>query len=202
MKKFIVINGPWDLEVATNVIIVERPQSLLLHSHPEIELMRAASAMKLSKTYSDLCMKRENISAPRDSFQRWLMERKLHDSGPDPLLPSRCMVEVSPAMYREIMNDIPIRIVKPKFTQDARKQLSHYANALQKVIESGSCPVESKKIVKWSVEDTFEWLRRTVGACYEDYGKRATTYANQNQASGKKALVPSSSLPQNTDWST
>lgn len=179
MKKFIVINGPWDLEVATNVIIVERPQSLLLHSHPEVELMRASCTMKLMKTYSDLCLKRENISAPRDSFQRWLMERKLRDQGLDPLLPSRCMVEVSPAMYREIMNDIPIHIVKPKFTQDARKQLSHYAKAAKKIIESGSCPVESKKIVKWSVEDTFEWLRRTVGACYEDFQDRLEHLRNQ-----------------------
>lgn len=70
MKKFIVINGPWDLEVATNVIIVERSQSLLLHSHPEIELMRAGWTMKLIKTYEDLCQKRESICAPRDSFQR------------------------------------------------------------------------------------------------------------------------------------
>lgn len=180
MKKFIVINGPWDLDIATNVLIVERPQShTLLHPHPEIELMRAGCTMKLLKTYSDLCLKRENISAPRDSFQRWLMERKLQDQGLDPLLPSKCAVEVSPAMYREIMNDIPIRIVKPKFTQDARKQLSHYAKAAKKIIESGSCPVESKKVVKWSVEDTFEWLRRTVGACYEDFQDRLEHLRNQ-----------------------
>lgn len=171
-KKFIV-PGPWDLEIPTNVIIVERPQSLHLHSHPEIELLRAGYVQKLIKTYEDLCQKRESISAPKDSFHRWLMERKITDqNGLDPLLPSMCPVEVSPAMYREIMSDIPIRIVRPKFTQDARKQLSHYAKAAKKIVESGSCPVESKKIVKWSVEDTFEWLRRTVGACYEDFQVR------------------------------
>jgi phosphorylated CTD-interacting factor 1 len=31
---------------------------------------------------------------------------------------------------------------------------------------------ESRKIVKWNVEDTFNWLRRTVGASYEDFQER------------------------------
>lgn len=33
-------------------------------------------------------------------------------------------------------------------------------------------PAESKKIVKWNAEETFEWLRRTVGASYEDFQDR------------------------------
>ena len=31
---------------------------------------------------------------------------------------------------------------------------------------------ESRKIVKWNVEDTFQWLRRTVGATYDDFQER------------------------------
>ena len=31
---------------------------------------------------------------------------------------------------------------------------------------------ESRKLVKWNVEDTFSWLRRTVGASYEDFQER------------------------------
>lgn len=31
------------------------------------------------------------------------------DKGSDPLLPSNCEPVVSPSMFREIMNDIPIR---------------------------------------------------------------------------------------------
>jgi phosphorylated CTD-interacting factor 1 len=34
------------------------------------------------------------------------------------------------------MNDIPIKLVRPKFTGDARKQLSKYAEAAKKMIES------------------------------------------------------------------
>ncbi|XP_055383752.1 mRNA (2'-O-methyladenosine-N(6)-)-methyltransferase isoform X2 [Condylostylus longicornis] len=171
-KKMYALTGPWDLEIFTNVVIVERPPTLLPHPHPEIEAMRAACTMKLVRTYEDLCVRRENIKAPKDSFNRWLMERKIIDRGCDPLLPSNCQPEVSPSMYREIMNDIPIKIVKPKYTGDARKQLSRYAQAAKNILESRSAPPESKKVVKWNVEDTFQWLRRTVGASYEDFQDR------------------------------
>lgn len=171
MKKFILA-GPWDLEVPTNVIIVERPPVLLPHPHPEIEAMRSAYVVKLIKTYEDLCMRRENIKSPKESFYRWLMERKVIDRGCDPLLPSNCSPEISPLMYREIMNDIPLKIVKPKFTGDARKQLSKYAEAAKNIIESRPAPAESKKVVKWNAEETFQWLRRTVGASYEDFQDR------------------------------
>lgn len=171
MKRF-VLAGPWDLEVCSNVIIVERPPSLYPHVYPEIEAMRAAFTIRLIKTYEDLCNRRENIKAPRESFSRWLMERKVIDRGFDPLLPSLCHPEISPSMYREIMNDIPLKIVKPKFTGDARKQLSKYAEAAKNLIEIRSAPAESKKVVKWNAEETFQWLRRTVGASYEDFQDR------------------------------
>lgn len=78
------------------------------------------------------------IDAPRDSFSRWLMERKVVDHGWDPLLPSQCFPEVSQSMYREIMNDIPIKLQRPKFTGEARKQLSKYAEAAKRMIETRS----------------------------------------------------------------
>lgn len=31
------------------------------------------------------------------------------DKGHDPLLPSDCELVISPSMFREVMNDIPIR---------------------------------------------------------------------------------------------
>lgn len=177
-KKFI-LSGPWDLEVPTNAIIVERPPTLMAHPHPEIEAMRAAFVNKLIRTYDELCMRRENIRSPRESFHRWLMERKVIDTGADPLLPSHCSPEISPSMYREIMQDIPLKIVKPKFTGDARKQLSKYAEAANNIIESRPAPAESKKVVKWNAEETFQWLRRTVGASYEDFQDRLSHLKRQ-----------------------
>lgn len=171
LKKFI-LTGPWDLEVPSNVVIVERPPTLLPHPHPEIEAMRAAYTIRLIRTYEDLCTRRENIKAPKESFMRWMMERRVIDRGCDPMLPSNCHPEISPSMYREIMNDIPLKIVKPKFTGDARKQLSKYAEAAKNIIEIRPAPAESKKVVKWNAEETFQWLRRTVGASYEDFQDR------------------------------
>lgn len=49
------------------------------------------------------------IEPPRESFNRWLLERKVIDKGVDPLLPSECEPVISPSMFREVMNDIPIR---------------------------------------------------------------------------------------------
>ncbi len=39
-------------------------------------------------------------------------------------------------------------------------------------MEVRSASSESRKIVKWNVEDTFTWLRRTVGANYDDFQER------------------------------
>ncbi|GLH02986.1 Phosphorylated CTD-interacting factor 1 [Gryllus bimaculatus] len=108
-KKF-VLAGPWDLEIATNVVIYERPPTILPHPHPDVEVLRCSLAAKLRQCYQELCHSREAIDAPKDSFNRWLMERKVIDTGSDPLLPSTCIPEISMCMYREIMNDIPIKL--------------------------------------------------------------------------------------------
>ena len=63
------------------------------------------------------------------------------------------------SMYREIMNDLPMKLVKPKFTGEARKQLSKYCEAAKKLMEVRGVSPEGRKIVKWNVEDTFSWLR-------------------------------------------
>ncbi|XP_044750647.1 mRNA (2'-O-methyladenosine-N(6)-)-methyltransferase [Coccinella septempunctata] len=180
VKKFILA-GPWDLDVQTNVIIFERPPSSYMHSHPEIEAYRCSLLAKLRQCYEELCHSRESIDAPKDSFNRWLMERKVIDTGYDPLLPSSCFPEISQSMYKEIINDIPIKLVQPKFTGDARKQLSRYAEASKKIIESRDAGSESRKVVKWNVDETFQWLRKTVGATYDDFQDRLAHLRQQCQ---------------------
>jgi len=170
-KKFIV-SGPWDLEIPTNVILYEKSPSLLPHPHPEVELLRFQLMMGLRKSYQEMCHSREGIDAPKESFNRWLLERKVIDQGKDTLFPSYCFPEVSMAMYREIMNDIPMKLVRPKYTGEARKQLSKYCEAAKRMIETRGTSSEGRKIVKWNVEDTLSWLRRTVGASYDDFQER------------------------------
>lgn len=76
------------------------------------------------------------IEAPKESFNRWLLERKVLDKGIDPMLPSNCTPEISVSMYREIMNDVPVKLVKPKYSGDARRQLVKYAEAAKKMIDT------------------------------------------------------------------
>ncbi|XP_014213980.1 phosphorylated CTD-interacting factor 1 [Copidosoma floridanum] len=179
-KKFILA-GPWDIEIPTNVIIYERAPTTLFHVHPDVEALRCGLLAKLRQCYQELCHTRESIDAPKDSFNRWLMERKVIDCGSDPLLPSQCFPEISQSMYREIMNDIPIKLIRPKFTGDARKQLSRYAEAAKKVIESRDASPDSRKVVKWNAEDTFQWLRKTVGATFDDFQDRLAHLKRQCQ---------------------
>ncbi|XP_019764323.2 mRNA (2'-O-methyladenosine-N(6)-)-methyltransferase [Dendroctonus ponderosae] len=179
-KKFILA-GPWDLEISTNVIIFERPPCIYMHSHPEVEAYRCAMLAKLRQCYQELCHSREAIDAPKDSFNRWLMERKVIDTGYDPLLSSSCYPEISLSMYKEIMNDIPIKLVRPKFTGDARKQLSRWAEAAKTIMESRNAEAESRKVVKWNVDETFQWLRKTVGATYDDFQDRLAHLKQQCQ---------------------
>jgi len=91
------------------------------------------------------------------------------DRGTEPLLPSNCASPVSPAMSREIMNDIPVKLTKPKYSSDARRQLFKYAEAAKRLIESRGVSSESRKVVKWHAEDTFTWLRRQPNASFDDY---------------------------------
>jgi len=164
------------------------------HPHPDTEVLRFQFIMKLRQTFQEMCHSREGIDAPKESFNRWLLERKVSEGGPrndhyrhspvdraDPVLPSRCSPEISMSMYREIMNDIPMKLVKPKFTGEARKQLSKYCEAAKKLMEMRSASSESRKVVKWNVEDTFNWLRRTVGANYDDFQERLQHLKTQCQ---------------------
>ncbi len=85
------------------------------------------------------------IDAPKDSFNRWLLERKVLDTGHDPMLPTSCPREVSQSMYREIMNDIPVKLTKPKYSGDARRQLFKYAEAAKKMIEQRLVNIRNQK---------------------------------------------------------
>ncbi|XP_033009815.1 mRNA (2'-O-methyladenosine-N(6)-)-methyltransferase [Lacerta agilis] len=162
----------WDLDIQTNAVIKQRAPSEVLSPHPEVELLRSQLMLKLRQHYRELCQQREGIEPPRESFNRWMLERKVVDRGTDPLLPSNCEPVVSPSMFREIMNDIPIRLSRIKFREEAKRLLFKYAEAAKRLIESRSASSDSRKVVKWNVEDTFSWLRRDHSASKEDYMDR------------------------------
>nr|KAF6472055.1 PDX1 C-terminal inhibiting factor 1 [Molossus molossus] len=162
----------WDLDIQTNAVIKHRGPSEVLPPHPEVELLRSQLILKLRQHYRELCQQREGIEPPRESFNRWMLERKVVDKGSDPMLPSNCEPVVSPSMFREIMNDIPIRLSRIKFREEAKRLLFKYAEAARRLIESRSASPDSRKVVKWNVEDTFSWLRKDHSASKEDYMDR------------------------------
>ncbi|CAM1330231.1 PCIF1 (predicted) [Pycnogonum litorale] len=180
-QKRLIISGPWDFDIQTNIVIWERKLSLLPPPHPEVEQLRATLVGKLRQQYQEMCHSREGIDSPRESFNRWIMERKVKDRGSDPLLPSNCFPEISNSMYREIINDIPIKLVRPKYPGDARKQLSRYAEAAKTMIDSRNCSSECRKIVKWNVEAAFLWLRKSLNATYDDHLERLAHLKHQCQ---------------------
>lgn len=172
----------WNFDIPTNAVIKERAPLNLPPPHPEIECIRSLLVMQLRKKYQDMCTQRENIDAPVDSFNRWLLERKVIDKGKDPLLPSDCTPELSNSLVHEIMEDIPIKVIKPKLSSDARKQLFKYAEAAKKMIEtSRTTSQEGRKVVKWNVDETFKWLRKKHNSSYEDYLERSTHLKRQCQ---------------------
>uniref|UniRef100_A0A4W6FG15 mRNA (2'-O-methyladenosine-N(6)-)-methyltransferase n=1 Tax=Lates calcarifer TaxID=8187 RepID=A0A4W6FG15_LATCA len=172
LKVCVVFRIYWDLDIQTNAVIREHPPANHLPPHPEIELQRAQLVTKLRQHYHELCHQREGIDPPRESFNRWLLERKVIDKGHDPLLPSDCDPIISPSMFREVMNDIPIRLSRIKYKEEARKLLFKYAEAAKKMIDSRNASPESRKVVKWNAEDTMSWLRRDHSASKEDYMDR------------------------------
>lgn len=137
----------WDLDIQTNAVIKHRGPSEVLPPHPDVELLRSQLILKLRQHYRELCQQREGIEPPRESFNRWMLERKVVDKGCDPLLPSNCEPVVSPSMFREIMNDIPIRLSRIKFREEAKRLLFKYAEAARRLIESRFgffCPTQCK----------------------------------------------------------
>ena len=183
--------GPWSLETPNNSVIFERPPSLLHHPHPEVELLRGQLIAKLRSLYLEMCKSRANIEAPKESLNRWLMERKLTDKGSDPLFPSCCSNEMSQSLYQEIMNDVPVKLFRPKFSGEARKQLTRYAEAAEKMIDQSSMTPESRKIVKWNVEDTYQWIRKKMNASFDEYQERLRHMRQQCQPLLTESAKPS-----------
>ena len=173
--------GPFEFEIESNCFLWEGIVFYYFHAHPETELSRSNFINKLRQQYYELCHTREGIEPPKDSFTRWILERKITDKGCDPFLPSDCPSELSKTLYNEIMNDIPIKQINPKFSAEARKQLSKYAEAAKKIIDSPHVSAYSRKIVKWNVEDAFEWIRKTLNATYDDYIERLEHLKKQCQ---------------------
>lgn len=179
MRKDMLKGAFWDFMIESNATMQERFPCIMPPPHNDMELMRSSLVHKLRQQYQELCMTRESIGAPSESFNRWLLERMVVDKGKDPMLPSQCKDPVSPSMMREIMSDIPIKLYRPNLHSDARKLLVRYAEAAKKMIETRNASSESRKLVKWTAEDTFNWLRSQPTCSIDNCMKRLTHLKEQ-----------------------
>ncbi|XP_786170.4 mRNA (2'-O-methyladenosine-N(6)-)-methyltransferase [Strongylocentrotus purpuratus] len=179
MRKDMLKGLFWDFTLESNATMHERFPCTLPPPHNDIELMRSVLVSKLRQQYHELCMAREGIHAPSESFNRWLLERMVVDKGKDPMLPSQCPDPVSSSMMREIMSDIPIKLYRPNLHSHARKLLVKYAEAAKKMIESRPASSESRKLVKWNAEDIFQWTRKQPNCTIDECMKRLTYLKDQ-----------------------
>ena len=75
------------------------------------------------------------VDEPKESFNRWLLERKVLSISGDPLLPALAEPKISPSMHREILADVPVKLRKARNAQDAKKNVLTYAEAAKAVVE-------------------------------------------------------------------
>jgi phosphorylated CTD-interacting factor 1 len=156
----------WDIDTSSNVVInvdrtfeEQRHYRHLLPPHPDIELMRFRSTVTLRKKYEDLCRSKVGVEEPKESFNRWLLERKVLSISGDPLLPALSLPKISQSMHREIIADVPVKLKRARNPADARKNLLTYAEAARTIVEKRGGTNAQRKTIKWTTEDAFKWMR-------------------------------------------
>jgi phosphorylated CTD-interacting factor 1 len=149
-------------------------------TNPEIEILRRNYMKVLREKHIELIKDMVQIDAPKESFNRWLVERKLMEqfegknSGQvfDPLLPSICCDEngnfisnkSSVCLLNEVLDDIPLKVnMFPSNTLEAKRSFTQYLNACIKLANNDEIytPLskEEKEQINQICQDEFQWLR-------------------------------------------
>ncbi|KAF7491973.1 hypothetical protein SSS_04848 [Sarcoptes scabiei] len=171
--------GPFDFNIPSTCYAWEGLYFYYFHPHPEAELLRSQLSIKLKKHYWELCQTRHKIEPPTNSFTKWLLERKITDKGCDPFFVSDCNQTLSSYLFDDLLKDVPIKMEKPLYSREARKQLSKYAEAADNIISSPQWNGSGRKLVKWNVEAAFRWIRTSPNATYEEYRQHLDHLRNQ-----------------------
>lgn len=102
-----------------------------------IELLRLQKVRELRKSYESLCSDLIGIEPPRESFNRWLFERRLEHDIPDPLVPPhRSDRPVSIALHHEILESIPHRVyLDQKVVGKAFRDLRQFVDSCHKLVD-------------------------------------------------------------------
>ncbi|MBN3325139.1 PCIF1 factor, partial [Atractosteus spatula] len=173
----------WDLDIPTNAVIRERAPADHLPPHPEIELLRAQLTAKLRQHYHELCYQREGEQKGRPAPPSSYTPRGelLRGSPSSPLLGSA--PPMSQYLYPH-QNHFPREKKNVRFktqrnpTGKKKSLIRKVSRRLVPLDASVLCSPgrnaspDSRKVVKWNVEDTFSWLRKDHSASKEDYMDR------------------------------
>eukprot|EP00761_Pharyngomonas_kirbyi_P004546 gb/GECH01004551.1/.p1 GENE.gb/GECH01004551.1/~~gb/GECH01004551.1/.p1 ORF type:complete len:634 (+),score=170.70 gb/GECH01004551.1/:1-1902(+) len=105
---------------------------------PQFEVLREQHVRSVRSLYDQLCKTHLFIDSPKESFNRYLSERGLHEKvahSNEPLIP--CIVEpkIGPSMKHEILEDLPIKTRIPRNLNEARNNVRNYANNTLRIIE-------------------------------------------------------------------
>eukprot|EP00026_Physarum_polycephalum_P005560 Phypoly_transcript_05595.p1 GENE.Phypoly_transcript_05595~~Phypoly_transcript_05595.p1 ORF type:complete len:531 (+),score=82.60 Phypoly_transcript_05595:167-1594(+) len=105
--------------------------------NPVEESLRGKYLNHLRKHYNDLCSNWLLISPPKESFNRWLMERMLLGAvgGREWLIPRKIEPIISPSMKRELSENLPCAKFKHhRDTNDLFNNIKDYAYAARNLV--------------------------------------------------------------------
>eukprot|EP00921_Rhytidocystis_pertsovi_P021256 GHVQ01033929.1.p1 GENE.GHVQ01033929.1~~GHVQ01033929.1.p1 ORF type:complete len:409 (+),score=38.51 GHVQ01033929.1:306-1532(+) len=157
---------------------------------PLIELIRSMKLCDLRTNYTTICRQRlcSSFQSPRESFNRWLMERRsTYAVHLDPLLPSPCWSEedkkcietawsedgactgvesipmehmISQSLYTELLEEFPCRLPYSSNLRDHQRSVKTYAEAVSRqTVEVG---LEEEAAKNFSA--IIEWCRAMEGS--------------------------------------
>lgn len=133
-------------------------------TQPIHELQRASQLTYLKAKYEKLCKSKLKIEkSPDESFSRWLIERRLHETKfHDPII-AMCEKEYDVrkhSMYQDITRDIPVPISAFQAGGNSSRFLYHFATGSLKFVEDCDSESTSATRIREYCNRELNWLER------------------------------------------
>eukprot|EP00116_Pleurobrachia_bachei_P004422 sb/3464684/ len=101
--------------------------------HPELELRRYAEVQNVRNLFATLCRDDLALDEPTEALNRWLLEQQLNRA-PSQLEPLLCFSDKkSVSMYREILQDVPVKCRFPSRTRTCTSTVNHFISKLREL---------------------------------------------------------------------
>lgn len=141
-------------EVAdSNVALLghDLPKIPYLPPSPEVEVARYTEVSELRELFHRLCTEDIGIDEPTEALNRWLLDRQLSCiEKTDPVL--SCSEKRSVSLYREIMQDLPVKYRLPRSAFTCTSTFSKYVSKFRDI--AADCEEEDKVRIEEQCEET------------------------------------------------